>query len=130
MAASTFRLELLPESYAICRLDAAAPLPAFAAGPGFLSIVRTATELSIVCPSARVPAEVKHVAGRRVFGIAGVVDFATTGVLAGLLAPLAAAAISVFVVSSYDTDFILVEERNAERAAELWRKAGHHVVAR
>jgi hypothetical protein len=124
-----FRLELCPLVYAICQLGPDDAVPAFAAGPGFLSITRTKTELSIVCDEARVPPGVRHVGGRRAFGLAGVVDFATIGVLAGLLKPQADAGVSVFVVSTYDTDYILVEERNAETAARRWREQGHEVVA-
>lgn len=121
----TFRLH--PESFAICRLPAAAPLPSWADGAGFTAITRTADELSIVCDARRVPAGVKHVAGRRAFGIVGVVDFATTGVLSGLITPLAAEGVSVFVVSTYDTDYVLVEERNVARTSEIWRALGHEV---
>ena len=103
-------------------------MPAWADGPGFVSIVRTPDELSVVCDARRVPAEVKRVEGRFAFGIEGVVDFSTVGVLAGLIAPLAAAGISVYVVSTYDTDYVLVESRNAAAAAALWRRDGHVVT--
>lgn len=125
-----FTLRLRPEPLAICRLDAGAAIPPWADGPGFVSIVRTPDELSVVCDARRVPPDVKRVEGRRAFGIEGVVDFSTVGVLAGLIAPLASAGISVYVVSSYDTDYVLVEERNTARAAELWRRDGHVVEER
>lgn len=123
-----FTLRLLPEPLAICRLDARAPIPAWADGGGFVAITRTAEELSIVCDARRVPASVVRVEGRRAFGIEGVVDFATTGVLAGLLAPPAEARISVFTISTYDTDYVLVNERDVLRTAELWRAQGHVVT--
>ena len=127
-APERFTLRLRPEPLAICRLEASASVPAWADGPGFVSIVRTPDELSVVCDARRVPAEVKRVEGRFAFGIEGVVDFSTVGVLAGLIAPLAAAGISVYVVSTYDTDYVLVESRNAAAAAALWRRDGHVVT--
>jgi hypothetical protein len=60
--------------------------------------------------------------------VRGTLDFASTGVLAALLAPLAAAEISVFAISTFDTDWILVPVGDAERAAEEWRRSGHEVV--
>ncbi len=127
-APDRFTLRLRPEPLAICRLEATACVPAWADGPGFVSIVRTPDELSVVCDARRVPAEVRRVEGRSAFGIEGVVDFSTVGVLAGLVAPLAEAGISVYVVSTYDTDYILVESRNAAAAAALWRRDGHVVT--
>src|SRR5262245_59775371 len=100
-----FSFRLLREPLAICRLAADAPIPKWCEGGAFLSIARTNDELSIVCEARLVPRDVKKVEGRRAFGIEGVVDFSTTGVIAGLTAPLAAAAISVFVVSTFDTDY-------------------------
>jgi hypothetical protein len=60
--------------------------------------------------------------------VAGTLDFALTGVLAGLLEPLAAEAISVFTLSTFDTDWILVPADRADDAAEAWRRRGHTVA--
>ena len=63
------------------------------------------------------------------FSVKGPLDFALTGVLAELLAPLAAAEISVFTLSTFDTDWILVPGDKADEAAEVWRRSGHEVTA-
>jgi uncharacterized protein len=123
-----FTFRLLPETLAVCRLAPTAPPPAWIHGASFVALTRTPDELSIVCEARRVPADVRSVGGRRALGIVGTVDFSTTGVIAGLTAPLAAAGISVFVISTFDTDYVLVEERNLDRTVAVWRALGHEVA--
>ncbi len=124
----SFEFRLIPTPLAICRLEPTAPIPSWCEGGPFLSITRTATELSIVCAEAQVPPGITREADRRALGIAGVVDFATIGVIAELTAPLASAAISVFVVSTYDTDYILVRAADVGRATGILAAAGHRIV--
>ena len=73
--------------------------------------------------------EVVHQRPFTAFEVEGPLDFALTGVLAELLAPLAAAGISVFTLSTFDTDWILVPGDDADQAAEEWRRPGHEVTA-
>ena len=127
MHAATFTFRLLPERLAICRLAADAPLPDWPGG-AFVSIARTPDELSIVCDERCVPAGVRNASGRRALGIAGTVDFAAVGVIAGLTRPLADAGVSVFVVSTYDTDWVLVQEPDLATALRVLRASGHTIV--
>ena len=83
-----------------------------------VSLTRTADELSIVCPQAHLPAGVRAEHGFRAFKVMGPLDFALTGVLSGLLLPLAAVGVSVFTLSTYDTDYLLVREAQLDRARE------------
>ena len=106
-------------SFVVCRLAADAPVPAWAAGGPFVSITRTATELSVVCRQEAVPEGVRCERGWRCLRVAGTLDFSLVGVLASLLNPLAEAGISVFVVSTFDTDYLLVKEDNLEAATEV-----------
>jgi hypothetical protein len=122
-----FVFSLLSEQLAICRLAPDAPVPPWPSGP-FVSITRTPDELSIVCDERAVPASVRCVRGRRALGIRGVVDFSTIGVIAGLTRPLAAAGISVFVVSTYDTDWILVQDPDLAKTLAVLRAEGHAVA--
>jgi hypothetical protein len=124
----SFHLTLLPERLAICRLPAGALVPEWAqvAGP-LVSITRTADELSVVCDEADVPAEVTAERGWRALRVAGPLDFALTGVLAALVAPLAEAGVSIFALSTYDTDYVLVRETDVERAVAALAGAGHTV---
>ena len=113
------RLTLLPQAFAICRFDPGAALPAwvFHSGAGTWSLTRTPHELSLVCPEDDLPPSVDEHVERpwRAFALEGPIPFETTGVLASLTAPLASAGVSVFAISTYDTDLVLV--RSADLAA-------------
>jgi hypothetical protein len=109
---------LLEDRFAVCRLEAGAIIPVMllVPGPEFVSISRTADELSVVCPEALAPAGAKTVKGWRAFKLMGPLDFGLTGVLSSLLTPLAEARISVFTIATFDTDYILVQEENLAQA--------------
>jgi hypothetical protein len=128
-AASPARLTLAPVAgaYAVCRLEPDAPRPAWAAGGLFTSITRTADEVSVVCEQSAVPPGVQSEPGWRCLRVAGTLDFAQVGVLAGLVDPLAAAVVSVFVVSTFHTDYLLVKEGDLQRALAVLRQHGHTV---
>ena len=123
----TLRLSLLPEPLAICRLPPSALIPAWAMIGSFFTLTRTDEELSIVCPAARVPEEVTCESGWRALKVAGPLDFALTGVLASLAGPLAQAGISLFAVSTYDTDYLLLKEERLAQAISALRAAGHQL---
>jgi len=112
-------LTLLPESLAVCRLPPEAPVPVWALGGGFHSLTRTEQELSIVCSEGLVPSEAQAERGFRALRLEGPIPFAETGVLSGLVSPLAAAGIPVFALSTYDTDYLLVRQRDFPRAAKV-----------
>jgi GNAT superfamily N-acetyltransferase len=121
------RLVPLEGSYAICRLDAEATLPAWIAGGSFVSVTRTADELSLVCRQEAVPSGVPCERGWRCLRVADTLDFSLVGVLESLLRPLAEAGISVFVVSTFDTDYLFLREGNFLDAVQVLRQAGHAV---
>mgnify|MGYP002784959281 CR=1 FL=1 len=117
-------LILLPETYAVCRLDANAPVPAWATTGSFFSITRTNDELSIVCLQSSVPDGIKCEQDWRFFQLAGPIPFTMVGVLASLVQPLAEARISVFAISTFDTDYLLVKAADLSGATDALRKAG------
>jgi uncharacterized protein len=119
------RLLVLPDLYAVCRLDRDAPVPAWATTGQFFSITQTADELSVVCPQSLVPDKVRCERGWRGLRVAGTMDFSMVGVVASLVTPLAKAGIRVFVVSTFDTDYLLVKENDLARATAVLRAAGH-----
>lgn len=120
-------LNVLPGTYAVCRLAPDAEIPPWAEGPAFTSVTRTGDELSVVVEQMRVPAGVQCQAGFRTLKLEGPFDFSQVGVLASVLSPLAEAGVSIFAVSTYDTDYVLVKQGDLERArAALW-EAGHVV---
>ncbi len=114
-------LEWVPGRFAVCRLgaDEAVPAWALAAGtPGLVSVTRTDRELSIVAGEDRVPASTRAERGWVALRVGGTLDFGLVGVLSMLTAALAAAGVSVFAVSTYDTDILLVKATDSERALE------------
>ncbi|MEK6985177.1 MAG: ACT domain-containing protein [Candidatus Thermoplasmatota archaeon] len=127
---TSFPLTLLPGRYAVCRLrpDAPVPLWALKVNSQMSSVTRTPDELSVVCPEAAVPPFVNLAEkGWRAFKLEGPVPFTTTGVIAGLTVPLAAAGVGVFVLSTFDTDYLLVKEANLEKAQAALQAAGFTV---
>ena len=121
-------LELVAGSYAVCRLGASEPLPAWAGEGPFVSVTRTDAELSVVCPQEAVPTAVVAEPGWRCLRVVGPLGFGITGVLASLSGPLASSGVSIFVVSTYETDYLMVQERDLERALDALTRAGHRVA--
>ena len=123
----SFMLRLLSRQYAVCRLDKDATAPDWATGE-VVSITRTPDELSVVCPQDNVPSEVRRENGWRCLEIAGPLDFSMVGVIATLTGTLASANISVFVFSTFDTDYLLVREQDVDAAMESFTAAGHQIA--
>ncbi len=115
------RLSLLDDIYAIVQLNSQADVPRWALGSdGFLSITRTNDELSIVCKQAYVPSESHIEADWRCFKVMGPLDFSLTGILAKLANPLADAQVSIFAISTFDTDYLLVKKDKIDAAIQAW----------
>ena len=123
------KFTLLDGLFAVARLDADADVPPWAHRGAFTSITRTAHELSIVCDEGGVPDDVPAERGWRCLGLEGPIPFETTGVAARFTAALAADGISVFVVSTFDTDSVLVKASKVDAAVEALREAGYDVTA-
>jgi hypothetical protein len=119
-------LELLPGSLAVCRLSAEEAAPPWAAG-AVTSLTRTPKELSIVCADEAAPPGIKAERGFRCLAVLGPLDFALTGVVASISAPLASAGVSIFVLSTFDTDLLLVRETHLAQAVAVLRSAGHRI---
>ena len=109
-------LKLIDVDLAICRLSADDPFPEWAGYGELVSLTRSEDELSVVCPSVRVPDGVASEKGWRAFVVEGPLGFELTGILASLTAPLAEQRISVFAISTYDTDYLLVKKEMVREA--------------
>ena len=120
-------LALIEGRFAVCRLAPGDEVPAWANGGSFTSVTRTRDELSVVCAEGAVPEGIRCEGGWRIFQTEGPLDFALTGILASVAVPLAEAGVSIFAVSTFDTDYVLVREENVPRAITALRAAGHQV---
>jgi hypothetical protein len=127
VAKRSFELFLLPETFAICRLAADAVVPAWAAQGQFFSITRTSDELSVIAGTALVPERLRTEVSWRVMKVHGTFDLSEVGVIAALVTPLAAAGVSVFTVSTFDTDYLLVQCGQLREAVAALRDAAHTV---
>ena len=117
-------LSLSPGRMAVCSLKPGTEIPAWAAAGSFFSITRTPDELSIVCEEQLVPVGTRVEAGWCALKVEGPLDFSLTGILAGLSGALARAGISLFAVSTFDTDYILIKEEDQQDAIAALRDAG------
>lgn len=120
-------LDLLPQTLAVARLNAADALPDWAQGGALLSIVRTPEELSIVVETRFVPDSVRAERGFRSLRVRGLLDFSLTGILNSLTGPLARAGVSLFAISTFDTDYLLVREQDLSTALCALKEEGHAV---
>jgi hypothetical protein len=123
---SRLTLTLFPDILAVCRLDPDFAVPPWAFAGPFTSITRTRAELSVVCLQERVPEGVRCERGWRYLAVEGPLPLASTGILASLTGALAG--VSVFAISTFDTDYLLVGEADAERTVELLSREGHRVL--
>jgi uncharacterized protein len=127
VAKRSFELSLLPERFAICRLALDAVVPEWATRGQFFSITRTSDELSVVTETALVPERLRTEVSWRVMKVHGPFDLSEVGVLAALVAPLATAGVSVFTISTFDTDYLLMQCSQLREAVANLRNAGHTV---
>jgi uncharacterized protein len=129
MSASRRQLKLvvLPEHFIFARFAPSALLPSWATQGRFFSVTRTHDELSVVCATDEAPASFRDHMHWRAFKVRGPFALSEVGVLASLTTPLAEAKISLFVISTFETDYILVNSEQLPHAIEALRKAGHKI---
>ena len=123
-----FRLAVHPGSFAIYQLAPGTPLPAWTLEGPFCSVTRTLEELSIVCSESSVPDDVVADHGWRLLSVQGRLDISLVGVLAGLTGTLARAGITLFAISTYDTDHLLVRADDVVAATRALVAAGYGVI--
>ncbi len=119
-------LSVLPQKYAVCRLDPNGPIPYWALlGDDFISLTRTKVELSVACLQENVPDEVKASRGWRCAKVEGSFSLDQSGVHVSLAIPLAEKGISILSVATYETDHLLIKEEDLEAAIQVLEEAGH-----
>ena len=120
------KLEVLPQLFSVCKV---ADYGGIDFGAPFVFTGATDGEKSLVCPTARVPANtVARSDGWRAFRVVGTLDFSLVGILAALSKTLADAGIGIFAISTFDTDYILTKAEDFDRALAALRAAGHDVA--
>jgi hypothetical protein len=126
-AKRSFELSLLPETFTICRLAPDDVVPEWATQGQFFSITRSSDELSVIAETAFLPEKLRTAVSWRVMKVRGPFEFSEVGVLASLVQPLAAAGVSVFTISTFDTDYLLVQCIQLPDAVTALRNAAHRV---
>ena len=123
------KLRTLPDSYAVVRLQPGAELPEWVDKGPFRSVTRTEHEVSVVCRDHDVPEGESVDRGWTVLEAMGPLDFSLSGVVASLVAPLAEAEVPIFVISTFESDYVLVRSADLARAADALEAAGHVFAA-
>jgi uncharacterized protein len=122
------KLTLSPYIFAVCRLEANSEIPSWSIRGSFFSLSKSEDELSLVCEQVHVPSSIKSERDWRLFKVEGPLDFSLTGVLASIADPLARAKVSIFAISTFDTDYILIRDSALETAIEKLKSAGFSIV--
>ncbi len=121
-------LNLLLDRFAVCRLDPGSEIPRTGFEGDFFSVTQTNEEISVVCREDEGLDGALVEPGWRCFKVRGPLDFSEIGVIAGIAEPLANAGISLFCVSTFDTDYILVKQPDIQRATQVLENSGHQVI--
>jgi hypothetical protein len=122
-------LAVMPERLAVCSLGKDEMVPSWAIRSTFFSITRSDDELSVVCPECNVPEDVRSEKSWRALKVVGSLDFALTGIMSSMTKPLADANISIFAISTFNTDYILVKDENLEKALQILEKYFNYAPA-
>jgi uncharacterized protein len=118
-------LEILEQPLAVVRLSPDEPLPTWVLDARFFSITRSDDELSIFCDETVVPDGLDTTCGWRAFRVAGTLDLELTGIISQLAMPLAVRQISIFSISTHDTDYMVVRQDHLDDAMAALQRAGH-----
>jgi len=122
------QLTLLNEMFGICRYENSTAIPDWAVKATMCSITQTKKELTIVCPQNIIPVDTNYDGNWRCFRIDGSFDLDEIGVIASVSVPLAEAGISIYVVSTYDTDYFLIKDIAAEKAVTVLTDNNHKII--
>lgn len=122
------KFRLLPGTYAVTRFQKNADVPEWVAEADFVSITRTEEELSIVCPTEKVPASLRPSLRWMCLKLEGPFPFSQTGILLSFIEPLSDNGVPVFAISTYDTDYVLIQEDLLEKAIAALQQSGHQLA--
>jgi hypothetical protein len=126
--ARSLTLSLLRDIYAVLQFATDSAVPAWASAGEFFSVTRTQDELSVVCAIENIPVNERPRVSWRALKVHGPFKFDEIGILASLATPLAAAKIGIFVISTFGTDYLLVQSKEVCNAISALQSAGHNFV--
>jgi hypothetical protein len=112
-------MRLLSDVYGVCRMDKNDPIPEWIEDSRFYSVTKTMEELSVVCPQNRIPDHIKCEKGWRILKVEGTLEFSLIGILSFISTVLANNGISIFAISTYDTDYILIKEKDTDKVISV-----------
>ncbi|WP_371363472.1 hypothetical protein SRRS_43640 [Sporomusa rhizae] len=127
MAAIKLKFKLLNDTLGVCKLDSSEDVPRWAYQGEFFSITKTSDELSIVCSESGIPKDAVCERSWRALKIVGILDFSLIGILSIVSFVLAKAGVSIFAISTYNTDYILVKEKDLANALQTLRSEGFEI---
>lgn len=128
MVKKILTMKLLKEKYGVCRLDKNELIPEWAQNSDLFSITKTCDELSIICSQDDIPNNIQCEKDWRILKIEGPLDFSLIGILASISTLLAQKGISIFAISTYDTDYILVKNKDIDNAIQSLIKEKYEVI--
>jgi len=128
MVEKILTMKLLKEKYGVCRLNKNKLIPEWAQNSDFFSITKTCDELSIVCSQDDIPNDIQCEKDWKILKIEGPLDFSLIGILASISTILAQKGISIFAISTYDTDYILVKNKHIRNAIDSLVKERYEII--
>ncbi|MGM7683327.1 ACT domain-containing protein [Cytobacillus sp. Hm23] len=119
------KMKLLDGLYGVCRLDPTDKIPSWLNTEEFFTITKTSDELSIICNTNSIPNGIIYEKDWKIIKVEGPLDFSEIGILANISSTLATEKISIFAISTYDTDYILVQVAEIHNAIDALMKNGY-----
>jgi len=128
MSERALTMKLMKGLYGVCRLNRDEAIPEWVFQSSFYSITKTLDELSVVCSQDNIPDEIKCEKDWRILRVEGPLDFSLIGILSSISTTLANKGISIFAISTYDTDYILVKDKNIDTAINALSAEKYEII--
>ena len=122
------QLKIIKTPLTIHRLNPNEKIPTHVLTENFFSICKTEEEISIVCPSHLIFDSGNKETGWVTIQVVGPLHFSLTGILADITTALANSSISIFAISTFDTDYILIKEEAIIKAKSVLENEGHFFI--
>ena len=128
MSEKALTMKLMKGLYGVCRLNRDEAIPEWVFQGSFYSVTKTLNELSVVCSQDNIPDEIKCEKDWRILRVEGPLDFSLIGILSSISTTLANKGISIFAISTYDTDYILVKDKKVDMAIDALSAEKYEII--